>query len=322
MESSEHVLLTGAGFTHNFGAPLAADVWSLIFNHRSVQNAPSVRALMLVNQDFEAVYHLVRTGSGFSVADRDAVREAVICAFDTIDETVRTWLFDGRSPYQVNIYGLQRFISRFAGTREKPGFYFTLNQDLFLERHYYNGPRPNLLGVQHHPDWFTSTWSRTTPEHRRFLSGARVGADSVQGHDFLYIKLHGSSNFYTSGSRPQMVIGSTKSEQIGGDPLLASYWNLFLDVLASRKRIFVIGYGFGDEHVNQVLAASVRQHGSHLYVLTPAAALEFVPMLRSRPHGEDVLQGLRAHYQAGLAQVFPEDQSESGVLRRINTEFF
>jgi len=34
IQSSKHVLLTGAGFTKNYGAPLASEMWVKIFNHK------------------------------------------------------------------------------------------------------------------------------------------------------------------------------------------------------------------------------------------------------------------------------------------------
>jgi hypothetical protein len=33
IQSSENILLTGAGFTKNFGGLLASEMWAEIFNH-------------------------------------------------------------------------------------------------------------------------------------------------------------------------------------------------------------------------------------------------------------------------------------------------
>ena len=62
MPSSRFVLLTGAGFTHNFGAPLASELWAAILNHEAVQNTPRVREAMLSDFDFESFYHRVISG--------------------------------------------------------------------------------------------------------------------------------------------------------------------------------------------------------------------------------------------------------------------
>jgi len=43
MTENDRVLLTGAGFTKNFGGPLAREIWSLIFNNPRIQQTPSLR---------------------------------------------------------------------------------------------------------------------------------------------------------------------------------------------------------------------------------------------------------------------------------------
>ena len=47
IQSSKHVLLTGAGFTKNFGTPLASEMWAEIFNHKKIQAHPKIKKLML-----------------------------------------------------------------------------------------------------------------------------------------------------------------------------------------------------------------------------------------------------------------------------------
>ncbi|KAF5421924.1 MAG: hypothetical protein C5S44_05655 [Candidatus Methanocomedens sp.] len=43
IQSSKHVLLTGAGFTKNFGTPLASEMWAEIFNHKKIQAQPKIK---------------------------------------------------------------------------------------------------------------------------------------------------------------------------------------------------------------------------------------------------------------------------------------
>lgn len=43
IDSQDRILLTGAGFTKNFGGPLAKELWSIIFNNPSLDQAPDVR---------------------------------------------------------------------------------------------------------------------------------------------------------------------------------------------------------------------------------------------------------------------------------------
>lgn len=59
---SKTILLTGAGFSANFGGYLAEEMWSIIFNHPEVQKHSAVREFMLSpigKYDYESIYHIV-----------------------------------------------------------------------------------------------------------------------------------------------------------------------------------------------------------------------------------------------------------------------
>ena len=158
---SQHILLTGAGFTHNFGAPLANQLWALIFNHSKVQNTERVRAALLGNSDFETVYHTIMDGQQYSKEEKQAIESAVFDGYLDIDTTIRNFSFREGAPYPVNIYQVQKMIDAFTGTKQEPGFIFTLNQDLFLERKYFNGERPILPGINSNSKWFSSIFKET-----------------------------------------------------------------------------------------------------------------------------------------------------------------
>lgn len=61
IKSDENILLLGAGFSKNFGAPLANEMWYLIFNHKKIQAQPRIRE-MLNNFDYELIYDAVLEG--------------------------------------------------------------------------------------------------------------------------------------------------------------------------------------------------------------------------------------------------------------------
>lgn len=67
------VLLTGAGFTRNFGGPLAQDVWSLLFNNGHIKERPKLVQSLRDNFDFEGVHHRVMASDHFDKKDRAAM---------------------------------------------------------------------------------------------------------------------------------------------------------------------------------------------------------------------------------------------------------
>jgi hypothetical protein len=86
------------------------------------------------------------------------------------------------------------------------------------------------------------------------------------------VKLHGSINW--RAHRPDgdpdevLVLGGGKAAAIDRFPLLRSYQRIFRDaLLAGGVRLLVIGYGFGDEHINEVIRMAGETKQLRLFVV-------------------------------------------------------
>lgn len=326
MPSSRFVLLTGAGFTHNFGAPLASELWAAILNHEAVQNTPRVREAVLSDFDFESVYHRVISGD-YTPEEKAALSRGVADAYEHVDRIVRSWGFRRDAPYPVNVYKVQEMIAAFAGSEAEPGFFFTLNQDLFIERHYYNGERPNLPGIRPSMDWFTTHFRGPVQAHEHV---ALPSADSLGDERtllgrarFYYLKLHGSSNWRSADGSQRMVIGQGKETQIGKEPLLSKYFETFARVLREgNRRLLIIGYGFRDVHVNKILAEAIGNHGLRLFLMAPDAPASVCNALQSDELGKQIWSGLGGYFQYPLLRMFPGDQSETAEWQAFKDQYF
>ena len=75
-----------------------------------------------------------------------------------------------------------------------------------------------------------------------------------------YYKLHGSSGWLlTDGGKPLLVIGRGKTGAIAERPILRWTYEQFEQYLQpDDTRLMVIGYGFGDDHINQSLVDAHR----------------------------------------------------------------
>lgn len=326
MTSSKFILLTGAGFTHNFGAPLACDLWAVIMNHQDVQKNPRIREVVLTDFDFESVYHSVMS-SDYSADEKTAMANAIEYAYAYVDDIVRSWGFHRDASYSVNVYKVQELIASFVGTYREPGFFFTLNQDLFLERHYYNGERPRLPGITQHRDWFSSHFRDRLqqPDYVTLPNDSEIddGSEFLGHSRFYYIKLHGSCNWRTTVGLRRMVIGHGKEYQISDEPLLARYFDIFGRVLADGgRRLLVIGYGFRDPHVNKVIATAVEEHGLQIFIMTPESPASLHATLSRTEAGFKIWFGLGGYFQCSLARMFPADQSESTEWRAVKNQYF
>jgi hypothetical protein len=318
-------LLTGAGFTRNFGAPLADQMWALILSHVDSKGAPGLRARLLREFDFEDVFHQVMVGA--TLEEQAALDSAVREAYQVVDDIVVSFTWVQGARYRVCLPMVQKLIGAFAGNGREPGFFFTLNQDLFVERHYYSGPMPSMPGVPDQAKWFSSNLRQPLgpalecrlPSEQQLQSAAALGIRD----GFYYIKLHGSCNWRSAKGQGRMVLGRGKSQQIEQEPLLSRYFELFRNALGSAdSRLLVIGYGFGDPHINAVISDAVSANGLELFVLSPQQPAQFKEDLESRERGPEIWRGIAAYFQIDLAELFPINQEVTAEWRYIQRRFF
>jgi len=315
-EPSEVVLLTGAGFTKTFGGYLGSEMWAAILNQPEIRDDNDLRGEMLNNAtlNFEEVYHIVQHSQTYTPAQKKALTSAVRRVYQEMDQI----LCATKSQTAISC---QRFIGHFGGPdKETRGFFFTLNQDLFIERFYLESGDdrstirlPGVTRVQH---WFRGVIGpveglmddkkgillpneNTLAEHQKRFWTKGTGR-------FMYIKLHGSYAWRSADGSDAMVIGHGKKGAIDKEPLLKWYMSLFKEVLcAGGRKLVVIGYGFGDDHINEVIANAIEKHELKLIVINPTQPVEFRDQLQGI-HGKNVKQV--AHGQTiwnGLATYYP-----------------
>jgi hypothetical protein len=232
MKFARKLLLTGAGFTKNFGGPLASAVQNDICNHSAIKADPILKKLADDNDDFEFVYNQVLTGN-YTSAQQVAMRKVMSDVYGKIDNrlrNIRGALFNG-----INLPRVSDFLKCFDG---QPGMtvggFFTLNQDLFIERHHYNSPYPVMPGINTQNCFQPYNANKESSAFNCSVPDAQMVAPLGQKQQICslaYIKLHGSCSWSSAISAQQMVIGANKIDQIIQEPLLNWYFDLFKDAL-------------------------------------------------------------------------------------------
>lgn len=324
---SENILFTGAGFTKNFGGFLAKEMWSEIFNNPKVQSYPQVKKLLINDFDYESIYHKVINGN-YSEDEKDVISNVILEAYQSLDDICRDWSFRNDAPNPVNIYGVNKLIERFSEGANKIGFFFTLNQDLFVERHF-NSINSGLIlpGVKKIPDAH-KTIINLPLENQDFIklptdSELKGSATSLYSATIHYVKLHGSYGWISSSGLNRYVIGKDKEDQIAAEPLLSWYFSLFRKILSNPcRKLLIIGYGFRDAHINEIFAHSIKDFGLKLYVISPSDQSKFIESIRSVEYGEILLQGFSGYYPNKLLDIFPTDQSESHAWKELIRCYF
>ena len=113
------------------------------------------------------------------------------------------------------------------------------------------------------------------PHHRSSMAinSSRAGVRQVLGDGFTlkerwqpYIKLHGSYNWRTNADI-LLITGGAKSAEIAKVPLLTWYHQQFRTMITQpNAKLMIIGYGFGDDHINKHLEAATRS-GAKFFIV-------------------------------------------------------
>jgi hypothetical protein len=219
----------------------------------------------------------------------------------------------------IDMANFQKVPALFEGNRQTPGFIFTLNQDLFMERHFYSHTmKPTIPGINQNTSWFSTSYSyKDADNEEKYDLPTENKLDGF--FDFtnntshlFYIKLHGSMNWTSAVRSTQMVIGVDKEDQIIKEPLLRHYHSLFTSALAGgKRRLVVIGYGFGDPHINLAIVHAIRAFDLRLYVISPSSPDRFRDKMSADEKNSIIWKGLGGYYPYSLSEMFPKDGAET-----------
>ncbi|TLY24086.1 MAG: hypothetical protein E6K63_15160 [Nitrospirae bacterium] len=271
------VLLTGAGFSKNFGGLLGSEMWSLILNQPEITASDKLRACLLENLNYEMVYDTVINSENYTTEEKADFTAALEKAYRALDDAVR---FEDVRQRGQKAMMLRSFLNRFGGSGRGRAFFFTLNQDLLVERFYSNQEGLMQIPGLGHPEWFTHFETPLTPEHEITLLDqtrvdtwrSRFWARGGGIQHFVYVKLHGSYGWRATDGSRAMVIGTAKARIIDKEPLLRWYLDLFKAVVERPGQLLVVtGYGFMDDHINNVIADAIRDAGLRVHVILPKA---------------------------------------------------
>lgn len=330
---SKTILLTGAGFTKNFGGLIANEMWAKIFNCHEVQKEPVLRNILLNDFDYESIYHKVFDGDD-SDDVKEAIKTAILKAYSMLDDIALHYIPATDPSKSEILYGAKKIINHLTWGNSQINFFFTLNQDLFVERLILDTEKKIVNpGIK----------SIITPSNRKHPLGPNdfiplptqdvldtKDATTLSHKEFHYIKLHGSygwksSNELNKNEPNKLVIGRNKERQIANEPLLLWYSDLFKHVLSQGERkLLIIGYGFRDAHINEPIAEAIERYGLKLYIISPTTPRVFKDELIRADHvyGKGIFEGLTGYIKASFKDLFPPDGNDTDAWRELEEIFF
>lgn len=316
ISSGKVFILTGAGFSKNFGGFLSSEMWGQIFNNKKIQTDPDLRGMLKDDYDYESAYSKT-LDSKLPEEKKQIMREVVLEAYKRLDDIFKGWMFNDSSAYPVNRYLLSEIWERAYSSTPRPSksFFFTLNQDLFMERHW-NWASPGVPRFARSQNDFGSQ-SFNPADFVELPSDnpeARIKKGLEDHAGIHYIKLHGSYGWKSSDGTNQLVIGTKKESLIQKEPILQGYFDLFQSVIREgEKKALIVGYGFRDAHINALLVEGVEKYGLEIYILSTQNPADLRYQIEhGQYYAKGILDdGLRGYFQKSLLEIFPKNQDRT-----------
>ena len=264
-----NILLTGAGFSRNWGGALAKDVFSHLLGDTDLDD--TTRRLLLgahtSNGSFEDVLAALQGATSADDKKRyDALIASLVGLFNGMGQAFMSRDLEFANPPDTR-YWLRGFLQRFQ-------YIFTLNQDTLLESQYIPLVGATPWARAHIPGmkFVNPSAFQGSPHDRIALMEPNPSDFTLNGNVQFYIKLHGSCNWVegTSGGR-MLIMGGQKTVAIGRFPVLTFYHDQFRSLVTRPgAKLMVIGYSFSDEHINEVILDAVLNHKLSLFVVDPS----------------------------------------------------
>jgi hypothetical protein len=312
-------LLTGAGFSRNWGGWLASEAFEYLLGCPEIDD--ELRHKLWTNKsrgngfedtlgELQQAYELNRDAP--IKTQLDTLTSALAGMFNAMTQAFLQIPFEPSTSLQLSIAS---FLGRFDAI-------FTLNQDTLLELHYLH----TLLG--------RSPWSGAAspgikrvnlqstglPMDRAALSQPDPAAFSLAAGIQPYFKLHGSANWVGGPTSGRMLImGGNKQVSIRQFPLLQFYHAEFERMLHSGGgRLMVIGYNFGDPHINDIIGRAVER-GLKLFIVDPVGVdvidkSKPLPIRVPDPYFEKVAQAIIGASRRPFLSTFSTDIVEFNKL--------
>ena len=259
------ILLTGAGFSYNWGGMLASEVFSYLIGCDEIDD--ELRRLLWRDRNFEDVLAALQRATDDEGKRRYPLLVSALAGmFNGMGQAFMQREFEFRNPPDTR-YSLQSFLARFDAI-------FTLNQDTLLEQKYIPLVGPPKWGRAHLPGikYLGSPQLTGSVYDRIAVMEPNPGDFQMPPGIQPYIKLHGSCNWNDGPSGGRILImGGQKAVSIGQFPILTCYHQQFRNMLMrAGARLMVIGYSFSDAHINDAIMDAIKRGDLKLFLVDPA----------------------------------------------------
>ncbi len=328
--TKKNILLTGAGFSANFGGLLSREMWSKILSNPKMDQLPQIREILRKDFDFESVYSNVKKNVSISKDDKNLFQKIVFESYSSMDDALKNYRIGGFPKSGFYIGNVTKLLGEFSGLGGEVGAHFTLNQDLLVERETQIIP----LGLSTPQN---STYRNDINSKQIDFTKQVVLPDDQSLEEFkskylpsngsyCYIKLHGSLGWLSHYGHQQLILGTNKIEDIKKEPLLNWYFDIFKDALSQNGvKLFVLGYSFRDEHVNEIIIDAIEKNHIQIYIISPEDPEGFKDRMEGKilygsyeiKNTIKIWNAVDGYFPYRLSEIFPSNQMDTAVAQDI-----
>jgi len=329
--TKKNILLTGAGFSANFGGLLAREMWSKILSNPRMDQIPEIQKVLRKNFDFEDVYSEIKNNGQIDPADKELFQQIVLESYSSMDDALKYYSTGSFAKSNIYIGNVIQWLGNFSGAKGEIGAHFTLNQDLLIERETHIMP----LGL-------------STPSNKvyRDLINSRQIDSTVQiqlpdepaleeykskylpsNGDYCFIKLHGSLGWLSHDGHNQLILGTNKVNDIAKEPLLKWYFEIFKEAISQKGvKLFILGYSFRDQHINEIILNAIIEYNLKIYIISPEDPETCKNRLEGKKNPGEIYEVLKTikiweavhgYFPYKLNEIFPANQVRTAVAQDI-----
>jgi hypothetical protein len=313
-------LLTGAGFSRNWGGWLADEAFEYLLGCADL--SPHQRNLLwkhkMLRTGFEGAFQelidlYVPHRDPSSARELQSFSMLLLGMFNAMNIGFATFEPGRHEHLGPQPTFIRDFLCRFDAI-------FTLNQDTLLETQYL----PTNIREGSQGRWFgcqspglieeNPAGARSAPPHV-----FRPAAPPFALNDRMqpYYKIHGSSNWRALNGGTILILGANKGTAIDGIALLDWYRGQLRAALAQADaRLMIIGYSFRDAHINEI----IEQGKAQIFIIDTIGtdALDGAPALS----GQSLKERLRDRIIGASRRHFLDNFTSDPVELRKIMRFF
>lgn len=266
-------MLLGAGFSANWGAPVAKKFAHKLLSDPTLFKFHDIRTFLFEKQNFEQALGKFYKHEGYN-----ALYSAVEREFNQIALQQKE-LRDQPSEY-TKIFGeISLFVARLIVQKKlqkQEHLLFSLNQDMLLEYNF--SRRENFPGIDRIGPPMLTQSGKETCRLGEIDVPEKLLPSNASNSVYTYTKLHGSIDWLIDGDvnqfssrRSLIVIGNGKELAIQNNKLLKDGYDTFFEALDEADVLYLHGVSLTDEHISRRIAKMIKEDRLKIFIHDPKA---------------------------------------------------